>query len=109
MVWSSYIQGSRAWINWLRSPHGQLRQTAAGKRELVKNYRRIFKRRRHERLVKPSRRLHEARVGMGEGFALSSRSLCSPRSLHEALVKSQRTLRDGATATPLRECFMKPP
>ena len=49
--------------------------------------------------VKPSRRLRE-------GFSVSSRSLQRPRRFHEALVK---TLREGATASPLRECFMKAP
>ena len=49
--------------------------------------------------VKPSRRLRE-------GFLVSSRR---PRRLHEALVKTSRTFREGATASPLRECFMKAP
>ena len=44
--------------------------------------------------VKPSRRLRE-------GFSVSSRSLQRPRRLHEALVKTSRTLREGATASPL--------
>ena len=52
--------------------------------------------------VKASRRLRE-------GFSVSSRSLQRPRRLHEALVKTSRTLRDCTTASPLRECFMKAP
>ena len=43
--------------------------------------------------IKPSRRLRE-------GFSVSSRSLQHPRRLHEALVKTSRTLCDGATASP---------
>ena len=50
----------------------------------------------------PSRSLREA-------FSKPSRSLQRPRRLHEALVKTSRTLRGGATASPLRECFMKAP
>ena len=38
-----------------------------------------------------------------------SRRLQRPRRLHEALVKTSRTLRGGATASPLRERFMKAP
>ena len=52
--------------------------------------------------VKPSRKLRE-------GFSVSSRNLQRPRRLHEALMKTSRTLREGATARPLRECFMKAP
>ena len=52
--------------------------------------------------VKPSRKFRE-------GFSVSSRSLQRPPRLHEALVKTSRTLREGATASPLRECFMKAP
>ena len=63
--------------------------------------------------VAPSRSLREASVGMAEAFAKPSRSLLRslqrPRRLHEALVKTSRTPRGGATASPLRECFMKAP
>ena len=52
--------------------------------------------------LKPSRSLREA-------FSEASRSLQRPRRLHEALVKTSRTLRGGATASPLRECLMKAP
>ena len=52
--------------------------------------------------LKPSRSLRE-------GFSKASRRLQRPRRLHEALVKTSRTLRGGATASPLRECFMKAP
>ena len=52
--------------------------------------------------VKPSKRLRE-------GFSISSRSLQRLRHFHEALVKMSRTLREGATASPLHECFMKAP
>ena len=59
--------------------------------------------------AKSSRRLHEASVGMAEAFAKASRRLQRPRRLHEALVTTSRTLCGGATASPLRECFMKAP
>ena len=45
----------------------------------------------------------------GARGAFAKPSFQRPRRLDEALVKTSRTFRGGATASPLRECFMKAP
>ena len=63
----------------------------------------------NEDATSASRSLQEASMNPSWVWMKPPRSLQRPRRLHKALVKTSRTLRGGATASPLRECFMKAP
>ena len=77
-------------------------------RGLVIVWRIVSKSRRHERLAKPLRRLHESSVGMCEAFEKVSRRLLGLFSKPSAPATSSRNAREDATNPPSRRRHGEP-